>query len=339
LARAEMELAKLPFQIQSSISQLAFAKKSLDAKKAAGSAIPGVVLKKAESEWEAANANLEELQQRKPHLLRESTAIQAKVTALQSQLELLVEENRQLEEAKAKVQSLTALRDAAKINLKSAELELARNTIVAPIDGRILRLIASPGTRVVGMNTKQDPSHSAIVEMYSPSRLQVRADVRLEDVPLVQPNQEVHIETPSSKQTIIGKVLQRNSTANIQKNTLEVKVAILDPPDTIRPEMLVTATFVAPEVNSDKTQSNNSATIFIPQQLVVSGDNGDFVWIVDSNKRARRQKIESGILATGDLLEITKGLEITDKLIASDPSGLSDGKKVTVSGQNNTIGK
>jgi hypothetical protein len=83
--------------------------------------------------------------------------------------------------------------------------------------------------------------------MYEPSRLQVRADVRLEDVSRVIPGAPVEIETAAVQGVVKGRVLQSTSTANVQKNTLEVKVELLDPPEALSPEMLVKASFLAPE--------------------------------------------------------------------------------------------
>ena len=166
---------------------------------------------------------------------------------MQQQLELLVEETRQLQEAKAKVASSAAIRDEAKLHLRQAELTLERTTVRAPMNGRILRLVASPGQRVMGLDANAGQSSSTVVEMYDPTRLQVRADVRLEDVPMVMPGAPVEIETASSGSVIQGRVLQTTSSANIQKNTLEVKVELIDPPPTVSPEMLVTATFLAPK--------------------------------------------------------------------------------------------
>ena len=129
LAKAETEMASLPFQLETARASLEFAEQSVTGKRAAGSAIPAVVLQRAESEYAAADAKLRELQKREPRLKNEIAAIQGKVTAIQLQLELLIEETRQRDEAKARVQSATALRDAAGLHLEKAELALARNTI------------------------------------------------------------------------------------------------------------------------------------------------------------------------------------------------------------------
>ena len=122
-----------------------YAQKSFEGKRSAGDAIPGVVLQKAESELATADAKVRELRKREPNLKREIEALSEKVSAIESQLSLLVEETRQLEESDAKVVSATADRDAAKLDLQKAELVLQRNTIRAPIDGRILRLVFHAG--------------------------------------------------------------------------------------------------------------------------------------------------------------------------------------------------
>jgi hypothetical protein len=173
--------------------------------------------------------------------------------------------------------------------------------------------------------------------MYDPNRLQVRADVRLEDVPMVTPGAPVEIETASSGNTITGRVLQTTSSANIQKNTLEVKVELIDPPATVSPEMLVTATFLAPE-NQQTSEPTESQRIFAPQQLVLSGDGESIVWIVDADDRAIRKSVTVGGTGPEGLIEIVEGLNATDKLIVSGLKNLNSGDAVVVSGEDQSIG-
>ena len=168
--------------------------------------------------------------------------------------------------------------------------------------------------------------------------LQVRADVRLEYVPLVQSGQPVEIETASSKETLYGVVLNATSSANIQKNTLEVKVAITDPPPTIRPEMLVTTTFIAPPTENSGEESEESERLLVPRQLVEQGEAGSTVWIVDGDGLARKRGVGLGRAGTADLVEVVSGLNPTDKLISSGRESLQDGDRVTISGEDNSLG-
>ncbi|MEZ6092146.1 MAG: efflux RND transporter periplasmic adaptor subunit [Pirellulaceae bacterium] len=338
LAQAKTQLAKLPFRIDAAEAQIKFTRSSLDGKRSAEGAIAARIIEQAASEFATSDAELRELQQRGPNLQREVDALTTKVDALRRQLQLLVEETRQVEEAKAKVQSAEALRDEAKLQVRQAELALDRNVIRAPMDGRVLRLVASPGTRVMGLESTAGQSSSTVVEMYDPARLQVRADVRLEDVPMVTRGQPVEIETASSGGMIHGRVLQATSSANIQKNTLEVKVELINPPPSVSPEMLVTATFLAPTTENQRNQATDTERLFVPEQLIQSDDSGTYVWIVDADELAQRRSIATGTASAGGLMEIKTGLTVTDKLIASDTSRLSESSPVIVTGDDQTIG-
>lgn len=225
-----------------------------------------------------------------------------------------------------------------KLQVRQAELALTRNVVRAPIDGRVLRLIAAPGTRVMGLESTAGQSSSTVIEMYDPNRLQVRADVRLEDVPMVTRGQPVEIETASTQGVIQGRVLQLTSSASVQKNTLEVKVELIDPPPTVSPEMLVTATFLAPVAENRTQEATETERMFVPSQLIQSGDSGPFVWVVDANDIARRLSVELGRPSNGGLVEIKSGLNVTDKLIASSVDGLKQGSSVDVTGDNQTLG-
>lgn len=337
LAKAKTELNKLPFLIRSANANVEFTERSLSGKREAGNAVAEVVVNQAAKEHANALAELEELQQRGPLLQREIDALQDKVNALQEQLELLTEERRQLAESKAKVASAEALRDEAQSRLRQAKLELDRTVVRAPIQGTILRLVASPGMRLMGQSQTAGQSSSTVVEMYDPDRLQVRADVRLEDVPLVTPGAPVNIETASSKKAIKGRVLLPTSKANIQKNTLEVKVELVDPPTTVSPEMLVTATFLAPELETD-AEPVQAEFLLVPKQLVKADEDGEFIWIVNADGQAMRRQVQVGMDAANELVEITEGLNATDKLIASGTENLSPGVMVKITGQDQVIG-
>lgn len=338
LARVRTELDKLPFEIEAAAARLEYALGNMRGKQSARGAISERVIELSASEHIAAAASLRELQNQQPNLQREADALSSKVNALRNQLELLVEETRQLAEAEAKVESSTALRDEAKLRLRRAELALERNTIRAPIDGRILRLVAAPGMRVMGLEASAGQSSGTVVEMYNPRQLQVRADVRLEDVPRVSQGQAVEIETASSTGVIQGRVLLMTSSANVQKNTLEVKVELIDPPPTASPEMLVKATFLAPPAADEESNGQESQRLFVPNQLIRTGDSGPVVWTVDSDDRAQLRSVQVGRPSGDGLMEVKTGLNVTDKLIASDVRNLTPGGRVAVIGDDPTLG-
>ncbi len=339
LAKSETELAKLPFQIRIAEAQLKFADENLVGKEASQGAISGRLLSQARNDRLSAFATVQELQQRKPRLESEIDALRNRVDALSRQLSLLIDETRQVEDSAARRTAAAASLDEAELVVELAELRLRRTNVQAPIPGRVLRVLVQPGSRVMGLEVSGSQSSSTVASMYDPDRLQVRVDVRLEDFAKVSPGQPVRIETASIREPILGTVLLPTSSANIQKNTIEVKVAIDQPPDGIRPEMLASASFLAVASESNASESHKEKlTLFVPRELVQSNDRGKFVWIVDVSNRAIRRRVVIGTAKTGALVEVDGGLFPTDRLIASGYDSLSDNSKVVIRGEHETLG-
>jgi hypothetical protein len=339
LAKVETDLAKVPFLIEAADAKVEFARKNLEGKKSAKSSIAERLIQQAESEFRSAEADHKELQGREPRLRRQATALRQKQEALAKQLELLVDESRGVADAEAGLKAAEAREQLARLEVQGAELKLERMVVRSPMRGRVLTLLARPGTRVTGLSPITGQDSSNVVSLYDPQKLQVRADVRLEDVPLIEPGQPVRIETASVQTPMTGTVLAATSTANIQKNTLEVKVAINDPPATIRPEMLVTAAFLAaPRPNTETEGGQPPERLLVPRVLVDSGERGSVVWIADTNGQARRRSIRLGRAGTGELVEVTEGLTPTDKLITSGREALTDGERIKITGEDSNLG-
>ena len=339
-ARLQKELTNLPFKVRAAAARLELARQDLEGKRQAGEAVAGRSLQRARNEFDAATAALDELRARQPGLEREAAAIEQKRDALQKQLDLRSEETRRLAEALANVQVSEARLKQAQLSVKTAELQLERMTIRSPISGRVLALHSQPGKRLMGLNAASDRDASAVVSLFEPSKLQVRADVRLEDVRQVQPGQPVQIETAAHTEPITGEVLTATSMADIQKNTLQVKVAIHDPPVTLRPDMLVQVTFLAPEGPETKSEgSEDPLRLLIPRQLVDSSESGAAVWVADRVEgRARRRSITLGQAGTEQLVEVVAGLTATDRLISTGSEQLSEGARIRITGEDRSPG-
>ena len=213
-------------------------------------------------------------------------------------------------------------------------------TIVAPVDGRVFRLIAHPGARIgSGMTQMEGHDGSTIVTMYRPDMLQVRVDVRFEDIPKVSLKQPVEIDNPALSSPMTGEVLFISSEADIQKNTLQVKVAIPDPPAVFKPEMLVDVTFVAPRQPQHASEPTQEVKLFVMQQLIHQGGSGSFVWLADqSDGVALKTTIQTAPGRHHGLVEVASGLTISSRIISSGSEGLRDGTRIRVIGEDPTLG-
>lgn len=340
LAETNLTLGNLPFTIEAAKNRRQLAAENLDKKERAGDAIAGRVLREAKSELAAAQSALAELESRAPTLQLQAAALGDKLVALTNQLELLSEPKRAVAAAGAAVASAKARRDQAQLSVDAAQLNLDRMTIRAPIDGRVLTLDARPGTRLAGMDPNSQQSSSVVISMYDPKHLQIRVDVRLEDVPQVKIGQPVAIETAALPSPLTGEVSWVTTRADIQKNTLQVKVAIHDPPEVITPEMLGQVTFLAPPQPKAIADSEiEPLRMLVPRALVIDGEGGPSLWIVDAEQSVARQRtVEVGRAGTEQLVEITKGIDPTAKLIVGGRESLTDGAGVRVTGEDQSPG-
>ena len=331
LAKANTALANLPFETDRAEARQQLSQQDLLGKKNSTGVVSGLELDEAESEARAATALVQELQQRQKFLDAEQAALVLRRDALQEQLQLKTEEKRAL----LKAQALVA---AAQVSLEEAELAFQRMTVLAPRNGRVLNLLASDGTHLQGgpgMGGKHDGG--AVITMYQPEKLQVRVDVRFEDLPQVQRGQPVQIESPAVPQPLQGTVLFLSSLADIQKNTLEIKVAIEDCPEVIKPEMLVDVTFLAPQTTDETKVSSESVHLFVPKNLVFQEGDKTFIWVADQqNNSARKTPIQTGSRGSRNLIEVTSGLTETSKLISSSTDGLREQLRIRVTGESSS---
>jgi multidrug efflux pump subunit AcrA (membrane-fusion protein) len=206
-------------------------------------------------------------------------------------------------------------------------------TIRSPVDGRVYQLVAYPGTTLTGgMGPVPNADGSTVITIYQPEMLQIRVDARFEDIPKVSLGQQVTINNPALKEPIAGKVLFVSSEANVQKNTLQVKVAIDSPQTVLKPEMLVDVTFLAPKAEENTAEVSEEMRLYLPQQIIQRAEGGAFVWLADqSDQIARKTPVEVGRAVNGGLVEVRgAGLTVASRVIARGFENLDDGQRIHI---------
>lgn len=336
LAVVATSLKNLPFEVRRAEADYQALQKDYDGKVASDGVVAGVDIDKAQSRAASAKALVEELSKRSASIQREHEALVQRRDALKTQLELLADETQAKDEAVARVRRAAAYVAQANVAVAQAKLQLKRMTVVSPINGRVFRLIAHPGARIGGgMTQMQGYDGSTVVTLYRPDMLQVRVDVRFENIPQVSRDQPVEIDNPALSSPLIGKVLFVSSEADKQKNTLQVKVVIPDPPPVFKPEMLVDVTFlsqVRPQSkDANRVSGQEMNRIFIPRRLVENDGSVSFVWLADRSARiARKQTIMTGSPGKDGLVEVSQGLNITSRIIDTGSDDLTDGCRIHV---------
>jgi RND family efflux transporter MFP subunit len=340
LASLNTQLKNLPFELRRAEADYKALQRDYEGKVSASGVIAGIEIDIALGKSDAAKAMVDELRDRSASLRNEHAALASRCGALKTQLELLSDETKARDEASAHIKAAKARVSQAEVAVSEAKLRLDRMTVVAPVDGRVFRLIAHPGTRIgSGMTQMEGHDGSTVITMYRPSMLQVRVDTRFEDIPKVSLGQPVKIGNPALSAPLEGTVLFISSEADIQKNTLQVKVAIPNPPDVFKPEMLVDVTFLAPELPTQVEEPVRRVSLYLPQQLIQNDEAGSFVWIADqSDNVARKSHVTLGPVAANGLVEITSGLDVSSRVISGSIDGLQNGTHIRISREDSTLG-
>jgi RND family efflux transporter MFP subunit len=341
LARAETDLLFIPFQIKAAIAQEKQLRIDLENKKSAGtSVIPALTIARAESDWTSAAARLAELQLRQQRLERETATLRDMLAACRTGREWHADPSRPLTDVEATMKTAIARLQQAKVARDTARLRLDRMTVRAPRSGRVLALVARPGSRLMGQSPNSMHDASTVVTLYDPKSLQVRADVRFEDLPHFQRGQPVRIESPALPDGgIDGVTLFETAIADIQKNTLQVKVAIDNPPAVLKPDMLVQLTFRAPHRPASPDAGVPVLRLLVPRSLVETSSSGARVWVADQTLGVAQQRsVKLGWPAGTDLVEVSDGLTAADKLIVAGREALTDGDRIKITGEDTTLG-
>jgi RND family efflux transporter MFP subunit len=251
-------------------------------------------------------------------LARESAAravAEARIGEIDATLKQLDLETRAREEEMA----------AAAIAVQQAALTLKRTRVTAPVAGRVLRLLAAPGQkRMLGMD---EENSSTIAILYQPDHLQVRVDVPLADAAGLQVGQQARIRCSILPDRVFrGEVTRITGEADLQRNTLQAKVRILDPIELLRPEMLCRVEFLgaAKSAGSVLEVASGELATWIPAAALRDAA----VWICDpESKRVMRRPVRPSDELRDGYRRILEGLRPGEWVVLA-PADLTDEQRV-----------
>ncbi len=268
----------------------------------------------------------------------EVTRARLRVTAQEAEIAALESERAELQGRLAELRSLDG-QFAAELALADTEiarrqLALDRTRIESPVEGRVLRLLATPGQqRMLGPD---NPDSAAIAYLYQPDRLQARIDVPLAEAAALQVGQAVRLRTNFlPDQVFRGKVTRITGEADLQRNTLQAKVALKDPDGRLRPEMLCRAEFLNALASGENPAGMTSAStggirVYVPEAALL-GRDADLaeVWRLDaSGERVQRQSVRLGQERRERFLRVVEGLKPGDRVVLNPPANLEAGARV-----------
>lgn len=202
----------------------------------------------------------------------------------------------------------------AQYDFESAQLRLEKMKIVAPFSGVIVDLpYYTRGTRV--------NSGQPMVSLMAYDRMYMEINLPEKSINEVQLGQKVLITNYTiEKDTLIGTVSELSPMISSETRTFGGKLQISNPDLKLRPGMFVKADIITAQKDS---------VLVIPKNIILSGNRGKYVFVVERNNGADDRVISTGI-ENKDQVEVTQGLNLNDKLIIKGFETLRDGSKVKI---------
>lgn len=247
-----------------------------------------------------------------------TSAAHAERDAAGRDLELLIAENLAVLSADAALAAAESERRLAAAARDEARLRLDRMTVRSPIDGVVIERLAVPGMRLGGEN-------AAVAEAYDPLRLQVRTDVPLADVARIGVGQPAEISLDLlPDRTFQGVVTRLVHRADLAKNTVAVKVRLVDPDPRLKPDMLARVRFLP---SADPKGARRSITrVFVPDAAIRDERDGvafatAVASIVDRRGVAEARRLELGPHRLDGWREVIGGLLAGEWVVLGEAPG------------------
>ena len=234
---------------------------------------------------------------------------------------------KELDDSQGRVNAAAAAVEMARADVETAELNLGYTTIYAPVTGASSFARIQNGAYVDQKNSlltyvaQLDPiwvdfsvSEDELLSLRSQRKkgqLQLPEDGML-DIELVMADGSVYPET--------GEIFFRDANYSTETGTFLLRATFANPEQELRPGQFVRVK-VKGMIRPD--------AILVPQQAVLQGAQGFFVWIVDSEGKAQTRNVEVGDWQ-GDNWFVYKGLSDGDSLITDGIVRLAKGTPVKI---------
>ncbi|OLC07634.1 MAG: hypothetical protein AUH41_10020 [Gemmatimonadetes bacterium 13_1_40CM_66_11] len=230
----------------------------------------------------------------------------------------------------ARVEAQRARVDAAAAALRVAQANLENTYIRAPFSGTVLRKEAEVG-EVVAPSVGGGLTRGAVATMADLATLEVEVDVNEAYISRVRGGQQARITLDAYPDTAFrGTVRQVVPTADRQRATVQVKVAIVDRDPRILTEMGAKVEFLeTPRAAAAGTaQPVERPRIIVPAEAVRSENGRDVVWIVRDG-RLQSRDVDAGPVS-GNFRQIRSGLSGGEQLLVRGVETPKQGQRVTV---------
>lgn len=201
----------------------------------------------------------------------------------------------------------------AKTTVESANIQLEKTKVMAPISGVIVDL-------PYYTQSTQVETGSTIAKIMDYQIMYMDVSLPEKYISVIKPGQVVKLTNYTiPEDTIIGSITQLSPAINADTRTFKGNISINNTNLILRPGMFVKADIVT---------NHKDSVIVIPKSIILSRQRGKTVFIIDRGVAAERV-IETGLENITNV-QVTRGLTKNERVVTSGFETLSNKSKVKI---------
>ena len=222
-----------------------------------------------------------------------------------------------VEAGKAAVQSAKSNLDEASAHLERDKALFAYARITAPFDGVVTQRYANLGALMQAGTGS--PTATPLVRLSEDDVFRLVIPVAESYVKYIKFGDPVQVHVTSLDRNFTDTVKRFSNDVSADTRTMHTEVELLNPGHVLMPGLYAEATL---------TLDRKNDALVLPLQAVSQTNGQVTVFVVNANNTIEERKIDAG-LQTADDIEILSGLDLGDRVVVSDRSGLKNGMQVS----------
>jgi RND family efflux transporter MFP subunit len=204
----------------------------------------------------------------------------------------------------------------ANTDYENAKIQLAKMEIIAPFRGAIVDLPQITSGTHANANT-------AVVTLMDYSKLMMEINLPEKNITTIHVSQDVSITNYTlPKDTLKAKINELSPVVSTETRTFKGRLIIDNAALKLRPGMFVKA---------DIEVARRDSAIVISKEIIVSGNRGKTVYIVE--KGAVRERVITTGLETESFVEVIEGLKKNERVVVKGFETLRNNSKVKIINQ------
>ena len=223
----------------------------------------------------------------------------------------------QVESGRSALQSAGSQLDEAKAKLERDKALFDYARITAPFDGVVTQRYANLGA-LMQAGTSSSTQAMPLVRLSEDDVFRLVIPVPESYVKYIRIGDPVQVRVTSLDKVVTGTVKRFSADVAAETRTMHTEVEVLNPSHVLLPGLYAEATL---------TLEHKDAALSLPLQAVTQANGKATVFFVDADNTLQQRTVATGLQTANDM-EITSGLNLGDRVVISDRSGLKTGQRV-----------